>query len=78
MASNLDWDSIKEIRILPRHGCFYTEFVYEMKTQSAKLDAGQALSIDQRIGFKAPSFQDGFFCQLVVIFWLLMLKSNWF
>jgi len=47
MASNLDWDSIKEIRILPRHGCFYTEFVYEMKTQSVKLDAGQALSIDQ-------------------------------
>ncbi|NER07577.1 MAG: hypothetical protein F6K17_35945 [Okeania sp. SIO3C4] len=32
MVSNLDWDSIKEIRILPRHGCFYTEFVYEMKT----------------------------------------------
>ncbi len=46
MTSNLDWDSIKEIRILPRHGCFYTEFVYEMKTQSVKLDTGQALSID--------------------------------
>ncbi|NER08055.1 MAG: IS200/IS605 family element transposase accessory protein TnpB [Okeania sp. SIO3C4] len=47
MVSNLDWDSIKEIRILPRHGCFYTEFVYEMKTPVAvKLDAGLALSID--------------------------------
>ncbi len=25
MASNLDWKLIKEIRILPRHGCFYAE-----------------------------------------------------
>ncbi|MDJ0515886.1 MAG: transposase [Trichodesmium sp. MO_231.B1] len=46
MASNLDWNSIKEIRILPRHGCFYTEFVYSMKTQSVKLDKTRALSID--------------------------------
>ncbi|MDY7002769.1 MAG: transposase [Cyanobacteriota bacterium] len=46
MASNLDWNLIKEIRILPRHGCFYAEFVYEMKTHSVKLDPGQALSID--------------------------------
>ena len=46
MTSNLDWDGVKEIRILPRHGCFYTEFVYEMKTQSVKLDSGLALSID--------------------------------
>ncbi len=46
MASNLDWNSIKEIRILPRHGCFYTEFVYEVKPQLAKLDQDQALSID--------------------------------
>jgi hypothetical protein len=45
-SSNLDWNSIKEIRILPRHGCFYTEFVYEMKTQSVKLDSNQAISID--------------------------------
>jgi len=46
MARNLDWDGVKEIIILPRHGCFYTEFVYSMKIQSVKLDAGQALSID--------------------------------
>ena len=31
MPSNLDWDAIKEVRILPRHGCFYAEFVYEIK-----------------------------------------------
>lgn len=46
MPSNLDWNLIKEIRIMPRHGCFYAEFVYEMKTQSVKLDPNQALSID--------------------------------
>lgn len=46
MASNLDWDAIKEIRILPRHSCFYTEFVYEMKIHSVKLDQDKAISID--------------------------------
>ncbi len=47
MAPNLDWDLMKEIRILPRHGCFYTEFIYEIKTQAVKLNSNQALSIDQ-------------------------------
>ena len=46
MASNLDWNLIKEIRILPRHGCFYAEFVYELKNQLVKLNPNQALSID--------------------------------
>ena len=46
MASNLGWDLIKEIRILPRYGCFYTEFIYEIKTQPVKLNFNQALSID--------------------------------
>ena len=46
MASNLDWDLIKEIRILPRHRCFYTELIYEIKTQPVQLDFNQALSID--------------------------------
>lgn len=31
MPSNLDWETIKEVRILPRNQCFYAEFVYEMK-----------------------------------------------
>lgn len=31
MASNLDWNLIKKIRILPRHGCFYAEFFHELK-----------------------------------------------
>ncbi len=46
MASNLEWNLIKEMRILPRHGCFSVEFVYEIKIQSLKLDKTQALSID--------------------------------
>lgn len=32
MPSNLEWETIKEIRILPRNQCFYAEFVYKMKT----------------------------------------------
>jgi len=46
MAKNLDWDSIKEIRILPRNGCFYTEYVYGVTEQPTELDINQALSID--------------------------------
>ena len=29
MPSNLDYADIREIRILPIHGCFYAEFVYK-------------------------------------------------
>ena len=46
MASNLDWDKIKEIRILPRHGCFYVEYVYQRKPQTTKTDPQKVLGID--------------------------------
>ncbi|MDJ1171691.1 transposase [Roseofilum sp. BLCC_M154] len=46
MAKNLDWDSIKEIRILPRNSCFYAEYVYGVTEQPKELDTGHALSID--------------------------------
>jgi hypothetical protein len=28
MPSNIDFEAIREVRILPRNGCFYAEFVY--------------------------------------------------
>ena len=49
MATNLDWNVIKEIRILPRHGCFYAEFVYELKIQPVQLNYNQAVSIDHGV-----------------------------
>ena len=49
MATHLDWNSIKEIRILPRHGCFYMEFIYKIELQPIQLDPNQALSIDHGV-----------------------------
>ena len=46
MPSNLDWQSIKEIRILPRNRCFYAEFVYQSICVQADVDPGRALGID--------------------------------
>ena len=46
MPSNLDIDNIKEVRILPRNGCFYAEFVYNLTPQAVELDDQQALGID--------------------------------
>jgi len=34
MPSNLDVASIKEVRLLPRNGCFYAEFVYPFITSA--------------------------------------------
>ncbi len=36
--TNLDFNSIREIRILPRNGCFYVEWVYKLETQQIKVD----------------------------------------
>jgi putative transposase len=49
MPSNLNYADIREIRILPRNGCFYAEFVY--KTESVCLDADpkKVLGIDHGI-----------------------------
>ena len=46
MPSNLDWGVIKEIRILPRNGAFYAEFVYSMQTESCQLNPSKALGLD--------------------------------
>lgn len=46
MPSNLDYDQIREIRILPRSGQFYAEFVYKIQSVSVELDANKVLGID--------------------------------
>ena len=46
MPSNLDFDLLKEVRILPRNGVFYAEFVYPKASIETKLDVGKCLSID--------------------------------
>ena len=49
MASNLDWEKIKEIRILPRHGCFYVEYVYQREStleETHEGDSEKVLGID--------------------------------
>lgn len=46
IPSNLDISIIKEVRILPRNGCFYAEFVYKLSTQKVELDYQTALGID--------------------------------
>lgn len=46
MPSNLDFATIKEVRILPRNGCFYAEFVYKKKALIADVDSNKVLGID--------------------------------
>lgn len=46
MPSNLDWQLLKEVRIIPRNGCFYAEFVYSKVVEALTLDKSQALGID--------------------------------
>ncbi len=53
MASNLDWEKIREIRILPRHGCFYVEYVYQRKSTLERTHEGdpeKVLGIDHGLG----------------------------
>ena len=40
------WNSIKELRILPRNGCFYAEWVYQVASEATDLDPSNALGID--------------------------------
>jgi putative transposase len=47
---NLKWEEIKEIRILPRNGCFYAEFVYQQQSKIQDLDPLKALGIDPGLG----------------------------
>jgi putative transposase len=46
MPTNLNFDDIKELRILPRNKCFYFEFVYEKKTKKVELNRDNVLGID--------------------------------
>ncbi|ATS17718.1 transposase [Parathermosynechococcus lividus PCC 6715] len=46
MPSNLKFEDIKELRILPRNGCFYAEFVYRLKPVQVDVDPMRVLGID--------------------------------
>ena len=46
MPSNLEYSQIREIRILPRNGAFYAEFVYKAETVQADVDINRVLGID--------------------------------
>jgi putative transposase len=50
MPSNLQFENIKELRILPRNQCFYAEFVYEKESTCANcVNPNNALAIDPGI-----------------------------
>lgn len=50
MPSNLDYKSLREIRILPRNGCFYAEFVYTVEPVVAEVDSKRCLGVDHGLG----------------------------
>ena len=47
--SSLEFEKIREIRILPRNGCFYVEWVYELKVDKPQLDKDKVLGIDHGV-----------------------------
>ncbi|MBC5798055.1 IS200/IS605 family element transposase accessory protein TnpB [Sphaerospermopsis sp. LEGE 00249] len=49
MPSNIEFKSIKELRILPRNKCFYIEYVYKQPDVAVALDKSRALGIDHGI-----------------------------
>ncbi|MEG4866047.1 MULTISPECIES: RNA-guided endonuclease InsQ/TnpB family protein [unclassified Microcoleus] len=49
MPSNLDYTDIREVRILPRNGCFYAEFVYKLVSIQVNTDDQKVLGIDRGI-----------------------------
>lgn len=46
MPTNLDFKSIREVRILPRNRCFYAEFVYQTTDVAIEVDKSKVLGID--------------------------------
>lgn len=50
MPSNLDFESLKEVRLLPRNGCFYAEFVYPKPLCQSNVKPEYVLGIDHGIG----------------------------
>lgn len=49
MPSNLDYTDIREVRIIPRNGCFYAEFVYKLVSIQVNTDDQKVLGIDRGI-----------------------------
>ena len=49
MPSNLDFALLKEVRILPRNGAFYAEFVYPKANIKTELDPDKCLGIDHGV-----------------------------
>ena len=49
MPSNLDFALLREVRILPRNGAFYAEFVYKVESIQAQVDSSKVLGIDHGI-----------------------------
>jgi putative transposase len=49
MPSNLDFESLKEVRLLPRNGCFYAEFVYPQPLCESNVNCEYVLGIDHGI-----------------------------
>jgi putative transposase len=49
MPTNLDYQSIKEIRILPRNDAFCVEYIYKFKVELPTLDSSKVLGIDPGI-----------------------------
>lgn len=47
--SNLDFKKIREMRILPRNGCFYVEWVYQLEVEKPALDKEKVLGIDHGV-----------------------------
>lgn len=46
MPSNLRFQEIKELRILPRNKCFYVEFVYELESIKHEVSSEYVLGLD--------------------------------
>lgn len=46
MPSNLDFATLREVRILPRNGCFYAEFVYPTEIKQSDVNPSRCLGID--------------------------------
>jgi putative transposase len=52
---NLEWESIKEIRILTRNKAFHAEFVYSVEKEVCPLDPKLTLGIDPAMNIPAAS-----------------------
>jgi len=46
MPSNLKFEAIRELRIVPRNRCFYAEFIYRIPTVQTKVDVSKVIGID--------------------------------